>query len=444
MIGGCDLRKRVLSFVLSAFIVFQGVLLCSCRKDDAGKFMTFGTYDGKPIEWIILSSDSDTYLLISKYILDARPYDSSHQELKWENSELRQWLNEDFYDQAFNDEEKARIVATSPYDRRPDLIRTGNDGMESLVWPKEDLLDKVFLLTTYEAKDYFRTSAACAGKPTADAKGKVISSVDSDKCCWWLSSLGNNGAASFVDENGDISVSEGIPTAANYGVRPVIVMTTDSFESRKEYIERLMTATPTPEPTPDPRETALSYAETVQFGTYNCSLIDWIILDTEGEYTLLMSKYVLFFQPYHTKGLDTSWLASDLNNSLNPDFYNSYLAGHGIEVVFPYEVGKDIPDGIAWAGMDILTNFRVFLLSKEELEMYIPNPADRVCRAADYSDMTNAYENDGYCNYWLRSNESSAQTTYVVWENGDISRDYTYYDWVGVRPCIWVKLDSGS
>ena len=111
------MRKRVLSFVLSAFIVFQGVLLCSCRKDDAGKFMTFGTYDGKPIEWIILSSDSDTYLLISKYILDARPYDTSHQELKWENSELRKWLNEDFYDQAFNDEEKAYI------ERHKDVIK---------------------------------------------------------------------------------------------------------------------------------------------------------------------------------------------------------------------------------------------------------------------------------------------------------------------------------
>ncbi|MBR4819025.1 MAG: hypothetical protein IKZ74_03115, partial [Clostridiales bacterium] len=376
-----------------------------------------------------------------KYILDARPYDTSHQELKWENSELRQWLNEDFYDQAFNDEEKARIVATSPYDRRPDLIRTGNDGMESLVWPKEDLLDKVFLLTTYEAKDYFRTSAALAGKPTADAKDKIISSVDSEKCCWWLSSLGNNGAASFVDENGDISVSEGIPTAANYGVRPVIVMTTDSFESRKENIERLMTATPTPEPTPDPRETALSYAETVQFGTYNVSLIDWIILDTEGEYTLLMSKYVLFFEPYGFKDANTSWNNSPLNNSMNPGFYNSHLVGCGVEVVPSKEVGKDLPEGTVWAGMDTPYNFRVFILSKEEIEMLIPNPSDRVCGTAKYTDMRNASDEQGYCCYWLRTNEFG-QSTYVVWDYGEIRDEFNYYDWVGVRPCVWVKLES--
>lgn len=443
MIGGYTLRKRTLSFLLSVFIAFQGVLLCSCRKDDACDFVTFGHYDGKPIDWIILGSNGDTYLLISKYILDARPYDTSHEELKWENSDLRQWLNEDFYNQAFDDEEKTRIIATSPYDRRPNLTQT-IAGTDTIVYPEDDVLDKVFLLTTYEAKDYFRNDTARAGKATAEAKGKIKSSVNSEKCIWWLSSLGNNGSSSFVDETGHITVSEGIPTAANYGVRPVIVMTTDYFESHKENIERLMTATPTPEPTPDPRETALDYAETVQLGYYNGSDIEWVVLDTLGEYTLLMSKYVLFFEPYGYKDVDTSWNNSPLNNSINPGFYNSHLAGRGVVVVSPKEVGKDLPEGAVWAGMDTPDNFRVFILSKEEMEMLIPNPSDRVCGTADYSDMTNAYENDGYCNYWLRSNESSAQTTYVVWENGDISREYNYYDWVGVRPCIWVKLDSES
>lgn len=437
------MRKRVLSFVLSAFIVFQGVLLCSCRKDDAGKFMTFGTYDGKPIDWIILGNNGDTYLLISKYILDARPYDSSHQELKWENSELRQWLNEDFYDQAFNDEEKARIVATSPYDRRPQLIHTNDDGTESLVLPEDDLLDKVFLFTTYEAKDYFHTDAARAGKPTEDAKGKVMSSVDSEKCIWWLSSLGNNGAASFVDEKGHITVSEGIPTAAKYGVRPLIVITTESCESDIERIEREMTATPTPEPTPDPRETALDYAETVQLGYYNGSDIEWVVLDTLGEYTLLMSKYVLFFEPYGYKDVDTSWNNSPLNNSINPDFYNSHLAGRGVVVVSPKEVGKDLPEGSVWAGMDTPDNFRVFILSKEEMEMLIPNPADRVCGTAKYTDMKNVNDDQDYYGYWLRTKESG-QSTYMVWNYGQISKEFNYYEWVGVRPCIWVKLDSES
>lgn len=406
--------------------------------------MTFGSYNGKPIEWIILYSNGNTQLLISKYILDARPYDTSHQELNWANSELRQWLNEDFYDQAFSGEEKARIIPTSSYDRFPQLFQKRLYETMTIVFPEDDQLDKVSLFSAYEAKDYFQNDSARIGKPTADAKDKIISSDDSEECSWWLSSWGNYGVSSFVDEKGHICVEEEIPTSTKYGIRPVIVVTTDSFESEKKRIEREMTATPTPEPTPEPRETALEYAETIQLGTYQGNSIEWVILDTQGEYTLLMSKYVLFFEAYHYGPQGVSWSGSHLNNQLNPNFYNSALAKPGIEIVYPSEVGKDLPDGATWAGMDTVDNFRVFILSKEEMEMYIPNPADRVCKTAEYTDTGNSYiSHDGYCTYWLRTKETS-KTTFIVTEHGNIKSEYFDYDWVGVRPCVWVKLDPES
>lgn len=72
----------------------------------AGNIIEFGSYpfeaDGteKPIEWIILERYSDdTALLLSRYGLDSKRFDSSSNN--WEQSEIRAWLNNTFYNKAF-------------------------------------------------------------------------------------------------------------------------------------------------------------------------------------------------------------------------------------------------------------------------------------------------------------------------------------------------------
>ena len=94
------LRKGTLSLILAGIIAFQGVFLCSCKRSDTGYTKTIGTYDGKPIEWIYISHGEHTSILISKYILDVKPYDTSGTAVNWDSSSIRKWLNEDFYNQA--------------------------------------------------------------------------------------------------------------------------------------------------------------------------------------------------------------------------------------------------------------------------------------------------------------------------------------------------------
>ena len=432
------LRKGTLSLILAGIIAFQGVFLCSCKRSDTGYTKTIGTYDGKPIEWIYISHGEHTSILISKYILDVKQYDTSGTAVNWDSSSIRKWLNEDFYNQAFTDSEKEMLVPTTSGNRDPILITTDAFGNERIDYPDNDYGDKVFLLSAYQAQECFDTDNARAAKPSEDSKDKFSSSDDKEKRSWWLAPSGDTCVPAFVDELGRVTVSEQVSADETFGIRPAIVMTSSMFDYKKKEINKALTD-PTPTPTPDPRYSALADAQTVNYGTWKGNEIDWVVLDEKGEYTLLMSKYAICAQQYHQKDVNSSWETCDLKSWLNSEFYNSAFYGESYQIVSPSEVRKGLPDGCSsWAGMD--AGSKVFLLTQKEIEEFIPNQYDRVCKAGRYTDLFDLYlDSDGFCNYWLRS-DNFDQVTEWVDGYGSITTEFNYYEWVGVRPCIWVKF----
>ena len=74
--------------------------------------ITLGTWDGKPIEWIVLKEESFGTLVISKSILFNRRFDKyrNHSGNKWDRCELREYLNSDFFEKAFTNIEKRSVV----------------------------------------------------------------------------------------------------------------------------------------------------------------------------------------------------------------------------------------------------------------------------------------------------------------------------------------------
>jgi len=58
--------------------------------------ITFGTYGGKPIEWLVLDVRDNKALIITVNVIEQRRFDSSTND--WETSELRQYLNNEFID----------------------------------------------------------------------------------------------------------------------------------------------------------------------------------------------------------------------------------------------------------------------------------------------------------------------------------------------------------
>ena len=105
---------RVLSAVMALAVVFG---ICSCGKRSSkvsvqrGDTVTFGTYEGRKIEWIVLDTGDNGALLIAKEGLDAKQMDdeTGTAENIWEDCDLRTWLNDEFYKESFTEDEQKKI-----------------------------------------------------------------------------------------------------------------------------------------------------------------------------------------------------------------------------------------------------------------------------------------------------------------------------------------------
>ena len=181
-----------------------------------GDTYVFGTYEqdnnksnGKePIEWIVLDKKDMSLLLISKYALDSYFYyvaETSNVGIKWENSSIREWLNDDFFSRAFNADEQAKIQKTIH---------------------KDDLNDKIFLLSTNEAKKYFSVGNERICEPTnyaASSKEIGYTLGGTYSCSWWLRSTSNShpNRAACVDIDGIVD-PDGTGISSSCGVRPAM------------------------------------------------------------------------------------------------------------------------------------------------------------------------------------------------------------------------------
>ena len=164
-----------------------------------GETIEFGNYpqdkDGteKPIEWIVMKKEGNQVLLLSKYVLDAKPYNEEVEEVTWETSDIRKWLNNEFYTTAFNKAEKARIQTS--------LIKN-EDNSEYGTSGGNDTEDKVFLLSEKEVETLFSNEEERIAKATEYAQKSGVYVKKEKGACWWLRSPGN-----FSDYAAEVIVS---------------------------------------------------------------------------------------------------------------------------------------------------------------------------------------------------------------------------------------------
>ena len=101
-----------------------------------------------PIEWIVLDRKGDKALLLSKYVIDCKSYHDKYENVNWEGCALRKWLNNDFYNLAFNSSEKDKIQNTN-------LVNSAN--ADTKIEGGNNTYDKIFCLSIDEVKQYFGT-----------------------------------------------------------------------------------------------------------------------------------------------------------------------------------------------------------------------------------------------------------------------------------------------
>ncbi|MBQ9252022.1 MAG: hypothetical protein IJ188_05250 [Clostridia bacterium] len=142
----------------------------------------------EPIEWQVLSVNKrkKVALVTTVYALETLPYGTLGNEAEyeepgfnWQNSGIRQWLSEEFYDRCFTDAEIRRIRLASNVTKDPSGRFTTKDF--------------VFLLSQEEARRYMKSTQgmSCEATPYVLAKlGADSAAIAEDGYCrWWVREL---------------------------------------------------------------------------------------------------------------------------------------------------------------------------------------------------------------------------------------------------------------
>jgi hypothetical protein len=120
-----------------------------------GSVIPFGGYN-----WRVLKTQDGKALLLSEKIIAKRKYHHSHTSITWAECDLRNYLNNDFYN-SFSPADRARIVQT--------YISTNNNPWWRSVPGGSGTNDYIFLLSIEEVVKYFGDSGWLHKRLSANA-----------------------------------------------------------------------------------------------------------------------------------------------------------------------------------------------------------------------------------------------------------------------------------
>nr|MCR5733963.1 DUF6273 domain-containing protein [Lachnospiraceae bacterium] len=471
-----------------------------------GQHVLFGEYEqdndlsnGKePIEWEVFDVEGDKALLISRYVLDHIQYNTENVDITWEDCSLRAWLNSTFLSEAFNDDDKNRILTTE---------LTNEDNPVTGIRGGGDTQDKIFCLSLTELFRYYynfenfydeQQSGYCSDlvtdatpyARTVNGGGLAYCTLDEGFCEvgnysldvigkkgveWWLRSPGNFPSYASVVESigraGALNCSENV-ASGRAGVRPALWVSIDSQFKAAEGV-RLEDASD------------LQKGQYVTFGSYEQDNnadngkepITWEVIAVEGDRTLLASKYVLDTVPYNQEYTDVTWETCTLRQWMNGQFYSDAFTDEEKNRILTSELTNEDNPSTEGAVGGNNTQDNVFCLSIEELNKYYSSieryeknwhfeSQEFLLEATPYALSggngnlwTSTYDADdrdflsdiGYedsligralAGWWLRSpGPRNNLACYVAtdgltgWDLGELVDS----DITGVRPAIWVS-----
>lgn len=206
----------------------------SSHQDNNGYFIN-NTYYFKyeKIKWDILEEKKGNALLISSLVIDSMEYYPSLDESSYEHngglgysnnyelSNIRKWLNEDFYNLAFNNKEKEIIKLMEIDNMNTDII---NDNYKC-----NNTSDKVTLLSYNDARvKYYNNDNDRRASASDYAKSLGVFEAPNKSVTYRLRTPSSYSPinAYYIDYDGAIH-GEGVATKGfivntDYGVRPVI------------------------------------------------------------------------------------------------------------------------------------------------------------------------------------------------------------------------------
>lgn len=162
--------------------------------------VTFGKYEqdnnesngAEDIEWLVLEKTENSALLITDKIIDIKQFnvETNNDFINgtnpdWNSSDIRIWLNSDFYSTAFSADEQNKILSTN-------IITTNNPEYGTSGGP--NTVDKVFLISSQDAEKYLESTVHLHAAVTDFAlnihRGYVNSGIMEAGTGWWLRTRG--------------------------------------------------------------------------------------------------------------------------------------------------------------------------------------------------------------------------------------------------------------
>lgn len=192
-------------------------------QDDNG-YNTYTVYwfRYEPIAWDIVEEADGKAILVADLILDSQQYDyGGSYSNNYAESTIRAWLNETFYNTAFNELQQA-IIQTVEVDNS-----VASTGYSSNQYACENTNDKIFLMSYVEATTWFTSSSARRkqGSDYAKSQGLYVSTSSSysgNSYLWLRSPRNYSNDARNVDYDGDLNHRNVRNTS--FGVLPALVI----------------------------------------------------------------------------------------------------------------------------------------------------------------------------------------------------------------------------
>ena len=491
------LKKCLAMFMAGALIMTGGILPQESKANAAGDYgisnprvengvttwdkIKFGSYyqdaefEPEPIKWRVLSVDGDDAFLLADKCLDCKPYNEEYTDVTWETCTLRKWLNEDFYNEAFDSEEKAAITETTVINNET-IYNDGED--EYITKDGNDTKDNVYLLSIDEVCNTaygfnVEFSEAYETRYVKVTDYVKVKGADYENGYWWLRSPGDfSNYASCVNFYG---FGDNCGCYADNAVRPALHINLSSSKVKDAgEVDSEGNVTEQADGIDTPRvKDGVTTWDCVYFGNYKQNAewrkqdVEWRVLSVNGNDAFLLADRNLNCKPYNEENIDVTWETCTLRKWLNEEFYNEAFDAEEKSAIIETKVinddnpcydtdgGNDTKDNVYLLSIDEACNSAYGFDSEFDRETDADsdeNPKTRYSKNTDYTILFNGagmvsgpgYKNNG--NWWLRSTGFNSTYASFVYHTG-------YGEYKGksvnagnyvVRPALHINLSSSE
>lgn len=222
------LKLHGVMLALAFLLAFSSAAAVSAENGDAlPDTVSFGG-----LYWMVLTVEEDRALILSERALEFRMFHPLRDDVTWEQSELRDYLNNEFLYSNFTSAERQLIL--------PAWI-TNEDNRWFGTSGGNDTLDYLFLLSIEEVTEFFGDSGQLGDRYHQDnfwwgirdqySPERITRNPAGVMSWWWLRSPGNyNSGAVMVSPRGNVHVAGYNELRGGAWIRPALWLDLEALE----------------------------------------------------------------------------------------------------------------------------------------------------------------------------------------------------------------------